>query len=254
MNLGLEGKTALVTGGSRGIGRAIAERLLSEGARVATCARTESSLAELRHAMSTHGDRLSAEALDVRDAEAVGAWVNACTIAFGGLDILISNVSMLNTAVGEERWTEGLKIDLLQHVRLVELATPFLVESPSGSITFVNSLANVQVDVPRAFEAYGVFKAALLNYAAQLSLRLNKKGVRVNSVSPGPVVTSGGAWDAPDTNSALYKTYIERSGFKRFGTPEEVANVVVFLASPAASWVSNVNVRIDGGAVKAPNF
>lgn len=254
MNLGLEGKTALVTGGSRGIGRAITERLLSEGARVATCARTDSSLDELRLAMSAHGDRLSAQALDVRDVDAVNAWVKASTLVFGGLDVLISNVSMLNNASGEERWIEGLKIDLLQHVRLVELTTPFLAKSATGSITFVNSLANIQVDVPRAFEAYGVFKAGLLNYAAQLSHRLNKKGVRVNSVSPGPIVTPGGAWDAPDINSALYKTYIERSGFKRFGTPEEVANVVVFLASPAASWVSNVNVRIDGGAVKTPNF
>jgi 3-oxoacyl-[acyl-carrier protein] reductase len=254
MNLGLEGKAALVTGGSRGIGRATVERLLSEGARVATCSRTEPALAQLREAVASHADRLTTSVVDVRDAEAVNAWVHTRVSAFGGLDMLISNVSMLNEAVGEDRWVEGMKIDLLQHVRLVELTTPFLVSSQIGSITFVNSLANVQVDVPRAFEAYGVFKAGLLNYAAQLSLRLNKRGVRVNSVSPGPIVTPGGAWDAPDTNSTIYKTYLERSGFKRFGTAEEVANAVVFLASPAASWISNVNLRIDGGAVKAPNF
>lgn len=254
MNLGLEGKTALVTGGSRGIGRAIVERLLSEGARVATCARTDTALSTLRLSMAGQEERLFTTTLDVRDADAVGTWVSESARILGGLDILVSNVSTLNRAEGEERWVEGLKIDLLQHVRLVELATPFLVASQIGSITFVNSLANVQVDVPRAFEAYGVFKAGLLNYAAQLSLRLNKKGVRVNSVSPGPIVTQGGAWDAPDTHSALYKTYLQRSGFKRFGTPEEVANTVVFLASPAASWISNVNVRVDGGAVKAPNF
>lgn len=254
MNLGLDGKAALVTGGSRGIGRAVVDRLLSEGARVATCARTEGALCDLRQSAAGQADRLMTTALDVRDADAVSTWVKDSAGALGGIDMLVSNVSMFNDATGEARWVEGLKIDLLQHVRLVELATPFLVASESGSITFVNSLANVQVDVPRAFEAYGVFKAGLLNYAAQLSLRLNKKGVRVNSVSPGPIVTQGGAWDTPDTNSTLYKTYIERSGFKRFGTPEEVANAVVFLASPAASWISNVNLRIDGGAVKAPNF
>lgn len=254
MNLGLEGKRALVTGGSRGIGRAIVERLLAEGARVATCGRHDASLSELRAATSAYSAQLYTDALDVCDGGAATAWFEARTASLGGLDLLVSNVSMMNAAVGEERWTEGLRIDLLQHVRLVELATPLLMASSAGSITFVNSLANIQVDVPRAFEAYGVFKAGLLNYAAQLSLRFNKKGVRVNSVSPGPIVTPGGPWDNPDTNSAIYKAYIERSGFKRFGTPEEVANAVVFLASPAASWISNVNVRVDGGAVKAPNF
>jgi 3-oxoacyl-[acyl-carrier protein] reductase len=251
MNFGLQGKRALVTGGSRGIGRSIVDMLLHEGARVATCAR---SVAEVRQALSAHGDQFTADALDIRDADALRSWFEARTTAFDGLDILVSNISMMNTATGEARWSEGMQIDLLHHVRLVELATPLLIKSGVGSITFVNSLANIQVDIPRAFEPYGVFKAGLLNYAAQLSLRLTKKGVRVNSVSPGPIVTPGGPWENPDQSSDIYKTYMARSGFGRFGTPEEVANAVVFLASPLASWISNVNLRVDGGSVKAPNF
>jgi len=254
MNLGLDGKTALVTGGTRGIGRATVVRLLSEGANVVTCGRTEASVDALRQDTSQDHGRLKVDIVDVRDGEAVARWFDSSVAASGRLDVLVSNVSMANSAEGEQRWAEGLQIDLLQHVRLVELATPLLVASGIGSITFVNSLANVQIDVPRAFEAYAVFKAGLLNYAAQLSLRLNKKGVRVNSVSPGPIVTPDGAWDSPDTTTEIYKTYIARSGFKRFGTPEEVADAIVFLASPLASWISNVNVRIDGGAVKSPNF
>ena len=148
-----------------------------------------------------------------------------------------------------------MRIDLLQHVRLVELTLPYLREASCASITFVNSISNRDVTVPRAFSAYAAFKAALVNYAAQVAYRQARFGVRVNSVSPGPIIVPGGPWGGEgESDTEAYKSYAAKSGFGRLGAPEEVARAVVFLASPSASWISNVNLRVDGGAEKAPNY
>jgi len=254
MDLGLKGRRAIVTGGSRGIGRAMVDLLLEEGAKVATCARSDSGLAALREAVPA-GAELHATALDVTDAAAVRAWFGQATEWLGGLDILISNVGVGSRGEGEERWTTGLEGDLLQHVRLVELSLPKLFESDAASITFINSEANVMVNLPRRSEAYGVFKAGLVNYAAQLALRNAKRGVRVNNVSPSATLTAGGNWEREKAaNSQLYQNAIQMSDFGRLGTAEEIARTAVFLASPASSWTTNVNVRVDGGTVKTPNY
>lgn len=254
MQLDLVGKRVLVTGGSRGIGRAIALGFLQEKACVATCARGEDGLVSLR-AEAPDGAVLYTDVVDILDGDAASDWFARATEALGGLDILVSNASSANGAVGDQLWVDGMQIDLLQHVRLVERALPLLYQSGQSSITFINSTSSRTVDVPRAFTAYAAFKAALLNYASQIALRHAKHGVRVNSVSPGPIVVPGGPWGgAGDADTELYKTYAARSGFGRLGTPEEVARAVTFLASPAASWISNVNLRIDGGADKTPNY
>jgi NAD(P)-dependent dehydrogenase (short-subunit alcohol dehydrogenase family) len=252
MDLGLSGKRAIVTGGTRGIGRAIVQRLLAEGARVATCARTPEGVARL---LAETGPGLTAEALDVRDSAAFTSWFERSREAMGGIDIAISNVSTRVTSTGEDGWRESFEADLLQHVRFGELAIPQLREGRDPSMVFLSSIAAVLKRLPPGEEAYGPMKAALVNYSGQLAERNGAAGVRVNTVSPGPIFFEGGVWDQiRERIPALFQSAANLAALGRHGTPDEVANVVVFLASPAAGFVTGTNVRVDGGAVKTANF
>jgi len=252
MDLGLNGKRALVTGGSRGIGKAIIEALVAQGAKVATCARGQAGLDALAAA---HPGQVQGEALDVRDADAFRGWFGRAAEGLGGLDVVISNVSTRVTITGEPMWRETFETDLLQHVRIAELAIPHLKAGQEASLTFISSIANVLTVLPPGEEAYGVMKAGLVNYAGQLAAKLGREGVRVNTVSPGPIFFEGGVWDHIRQNQpALFERAAQMPALGRHGTPEEVANAVAFLASPRASYVSGVNLRLDGAAIRTANF
>jgi 3-oxoacyl-[acyl-carrier protein] reductase len=253
MDLDLRGKRALVTGGTRGIGRATAERLAQEGADVAFCARTSVAVEETAAALRRHGVRVAGSALDVRDRTAFTTWFAGAVAEFGGLDIVVSNVTTRPEKTGEDGWQEAFESDFLQHVRVLNLATPAI--AAGGSIVFVSSIASVLTQLPPGEEAYGAMKAALINYTGQHAARLGPKGVRVNAVSPGPVTFEGGFWDKVRlANPQLFARAASLPALGRHGAPEEVADAIVFLASPRAAYITGANLRIDGGAIKAANF
>ena len=256
MDLELVGKRAILTGGTRGIGRAIADRLAAEGADVALCARTPTAVEDTVAALRSRGVRAFGAAVDVRDASAFSGWFAAAVGQLGGLDIAISNVSTLSREhKGEEIWRQAFESDFLQHVRLSDLALPQLVQGRSPSLLFISSIASVLTMLPPGENGYGAMKAALLSLSGQLAARYGSKGVRVNAVSPGPIMFPGGAWDDIRTsNPALFARAAQLSSVGRHGRPEEVADVVAFLVSPRASYITGANLRIDGGAVKTVNY
>ena len=248
MDLGLAGKKALVTGASRGIGRAIAELLATEGASVAVCARGEDGVKEAVAAVEAAGGKAWGGTADVADGEAYKAWVSAAGEALGGIDIFVHNVSALSTK-GEEGWKQSFETDVMGLVRGVDTAMAALTASGSGSIVALSTTA--------AFEyfggpsAYGVVKAGIVNYVNALSQAHAAKGIRANIVSPGPVYFEGGSWDKIKTGMPdFYNGIIKQIPMGRMSDQYDVARAVVFLASPAAAMITGTNVVVDGGITK----
>jgi 3-oxoacyl-[acyl-carrier protein] reductase len=250
MDLGLKGKNALVTGGSKGIGLAIAELFADEGANVAICARNADEVARVVEALAAKGGKAYGKALDVADPEALKQWVEDAAGALGGIDALICNVSALAVGDTAETWEKSFRTDMMHTVNSVAAAVPYLEKSKSASIAIISSVSGFEVDF--AAGSYGAFKAALIHYAKGLSSQLITKGIRVNAVSPGNTYFEGGIWHnieqgIPD----LYKTAMALNPTGRMGTAQEVAAGVVFLASPVASRISGTNLIIDGALTKA---
>jgi NAD(P)-dependent dehydrogenase (short-subunit alcohol dehydrogenase family) len=240
VDLGLDGARAIVTGGTRGIGRAIVERLAGEGCAVAVCARDPDGFAGLPAA---HTD-----AVDVADGPAYRAFVARAIEALGGLDVLVTSASA-GRSTDEASWRAGFEVDVLGLVRAVEVALPALTASGRGSVVAISSTAAVE-----AFggtSSYGPMKAAVLTHVTNLAQAHGAAGIRVNAVSPGPIEFPGGSWDRRRREQPeVYEAATATIPSGRLGTPEEVANVVAFLAGPAASWVTGANVVVDGGFTK----
>ena len=252
MELGLTGKRALITGGSRGIGLAICRALVTEGATVTTCARGQDSLDEALAALGPHA---RGSALDVRDDAALARWVDDAAAAMGGIDILVSNVSTRVDPKSSGWWQDTFDADLMQHVRLKSLALPHILGSDAGAMVFLASIAAVLTTLPPYEEAYGAMKAGLVNLVGQWGAVLGPRNVRVNAVSPGPIDFPGGWWDnVRQSHPDSYARAGALAALGRLGRPEEVANAVAWLASPRASFVTGQNLRIDGGLVKTANF
>ena len=250
MDLGLRGKNVLVTGGSKGIGLAIANLFADEGANIAICARNADEVGKVVNSLGAKGVKAWGRAVDVADAAALKAWVEGAAAELGGIDAIICNVSALAVGDTPESWEKSFRTDMMHTVNSVAAAKPYLEKSRSASIIIVSSVSGFEVDF--AAGSYGAIKAALIHYSKGLSNQLIAKGIRVNAVSPGNTYFEGGIWQniergVPD----LYKTTMSLNPTGRMGTPQEVAAGVVFLASPVSSRISGTNLIIDGALTKA---
>ncbi|MCU0976274.1 MAG: SDR family oxidoreductase [Steroidobacteraceae bacterium] len=253
MDLGLRGKKAIVTGATKGIGRQIVELLAAEGCDVALCARSEDEIDEAVRSLKARGVNVVGGAVNVRDGEAYKAWLEKAVAELGGCDIFVPNVSAGGGMDSEKNWWKNFEVDVLHTVRGCETLMPHLEKSGHGSIVMISSTNAVETFyVPMAYNA---MKAALITYSKQLSQFVGRKNVRVNTVCPGPIYFEGGAWEMiKSTNQKMYDATLKAMPNGRFGSPEEIARVVAFLASPAASIITGANVVADNGYTKRVQF
>lgn len=248
MDLQLTNTRVLVTGGTRGIGRAIVTRFLDEGAVVRFCARDGHEVSATEVELRERG-AVTGSVVDVGDGDALAAWVQQSAEALGGLDIVVANVSALAIPDTEENWLASLNVDLMHTVRLVRAATPHLEASDSASIIAISSVSGRESDF--ASGPYGTAKTAIVGYIQGLAMQLADKGIRANTVSPGNTYFEGGVWAGIETgNPELFQTAVGLNPTGHMGTPEEVADPVVFLASPRAGRVSGTNLVVDGALTR----
>jgi len=255
MDLGLNGAKAVISGGSQGIGLAVAKALMAEGAVVQIAARTKDALEAAVTELSALGTA-SGQVCDVADYDATVAWMQSAAGAMGGLDIVVHNATASGQPdEGPESWRRNFEVDVLGMVGMREGALPFLEQSERAAMVQIASITGIEHhDVPIS-PSYGAMKAASIRHMAQRALQWGEKGIRANTVAPGPIYIEGGAWNNIKDNAApLYERDRDQHPTKRMGTAEEVARVVAFLASPAASWVNGSTVRVDGAFCRGVDF
>lgn len=242
MDLELVGKRVLITGASRGIGRAIAKSFLDEGARVVICARGEAGLVETAEELSGHGE-VHFRAADIGVKGEPTDLVDWAAETLGGLDVLVSNVS----AMAGPDWEASVAVDLVGANELIRAALTHLPDHEGANIICIGSRA-ASLGAPR-IPAYAAVKAATVSMVKSLSREIARRGIRVNVVSPGDIIFPGGSWDiAREENGKLWEAIVRENPFRRLGKPEEIADVVAFVASNRASFMTGANVLVDGGA------
>lgn len=246
MDLGLTGRHFLITGGTRGIGRAIAEEFAREGANVSLCARTPAEVAATVKALEAKGVKSFGRVLDVGDHQALSSFTADAAQVMGRLDGVVANTSALSSGSGIADFDAAYRIDLMHTRTLAEAAIPHLEKSDAGSIIAISSISGSE-DYGYRGVSYGTMKAALFFYVKSLARHVAAKGIRANIVSPGTTYFEGGYWDKVKKNDpAAFAETLAENPLARMAMPEEIANVVVFLSSPRASFVSGANVVADG--------
>ncbi len=256
MDLQLKGKTAVVTGATRGIGRAIAECFADEGANVAICARNADQVAETVKALEAKGVKAFGQVVDIADGPALQAFVTKAGETLGGIDVLVSNASALVQGNGEDAWKAMFDIDIMGAVRTFEAAKPFLekaaAEKGDAAFLITSSISAAETDNPNA---YGAMKAAQIHYAKGVARENAPQHIRCNVVSPGTVFFEGGVWGNVKAGMpAFFDQMIKRNPTGRMATPEEVAAATVFLASPRSAFTTGINMVVDGAISRRANF
>ena len=249
MNLGLTGKVAMISGGSRGIGRAVAAGLAAEGCRLSLCARGSGGLDDAVRELRGQGAEAAASAVDVTDEDQARRWLDETRTRFGDVDILVNNVGGSRpggdlTASGDD-WRGGFDLNFFSALELCRLVAPSMRERKRGCVVNVASIYGREWGGPMTYNAA---KAALISLSKEMARELAPHGIRVNSVAPGSILFPGGSWDRrqkedPEAIAAFVEREIPAG---RFGTPKEVADVVVFLASERAGWISGACINVDG--------
>lgn len=252
MDLGLAGRKALVTGATKGIGRAIAEMLLAEGADVAICARTaydvHSALSELKEL----GNVVGAVA-DAGDSQSLQDWVGSSIEALGGADVYVHNTSA-TSAKSLDAWSDNLAVDLLALPYALETAEEALAGGHGGSVVTIGSVAAAE-HFGRGSNSYSAFKAAVTNWTLGQAQVLGARGIRCNVVSPGPIVVEGGFWDIARRDYPDYFAETEQKHpMGQMGLASDVADLVAFLASDRARHINGANITVDGGFTKRVNY
>jgi 3-oxoacyl-[acyl-carrier protein] reductase len=252
MDLKLGGKVALVTGSSRGIGWATAKAFAAEGCRLMLSARSTERLQEAEQTLHAAGAEVAAHACDVGSAEDATRLIEATVAAYGGIDILVNNVGGGGGGAriadsSDDHWRDTLERNLIQTVRMMRLALPHLNERPGAAVINVASISGWSPQLAMSGQ-YGAAKAALIFDTERWALEFVPYGIRVNTVSPGSILVAGNGWDRYRlANPGYFEDYV-RYGFPmgRLGTAEEVADVIVFVASPRAHWINGRNIPVDG--------
>jgi 3-oxoacyl-[acyl-carrier protein] reductase len=247
MSFRFDNRRVVVCGGSRGIGRSIALAFAAAGAGVSICARGRETLERTRAELAAHGHPAHAASCDLADAQAVARYVADAGAALGGIDVLVNNASGFGMGDDEAGWAAGLSVDVMAMVRASHAALPMLEMSSEGAaIIHISSISGFRASMRTP--AYAAVKAAMISYTASQAAMLAAKRIRVNCIAPGSIEFEGGVWDERKKSSdPLYERVLKSIPFGRMGTPEEVAEVALFLASTHARWVTGQTIAVDGG-------
>lgn len=249
MDLGLKGKHAIITGGSKGIGRSIALNLAKEGVNVAICARGKDALKKTEKELLKKGVKVIALTCDVGNTEQLDVFLDQVKDQFKTVDILVNNVSALSLGDDYSDWETSINVDLLGSVRAARKVIPWMLDAVSGNILFISSGSGLEAGSP---PAYAAVKAAIISYSKTIAIQLAPKNIRVNTLAPGSVEFPDGFWELTKTqNQPFYDKILSTIPSGRMGTPDEVGKVATFIVSPCASWVVGTCLAVDGGQHKA---
>jgi 3-oxoacyl-[acyl-carrier protein] reductase len=256
MDLKLRGKRALVTGATRGIGRAIAETLAGEGCNLSICALGEKEVAAAVERLQTKGVAAYGASVDVAKDADVQDWVRRSTEQLGGLDIIVSNVGAMDLGTGRASWEKNFSLDVMGLVNLIEAGETYLEDAAKahGDAAIVAISSTAAAAIANA-QSYGAVKAALIHYVKGLAKDFAPRKIRANTVAPGMVYSEGGIWNQIEKdNPEAYQAALARNPMGRMAVPQDVADAVVFLSSPCASFVSGINMIVDGAMTDRVNY